>query len=106
MKTIFEETQKIKNLMFLTEQNSFESFLDLFNSGDYTRLKEFLSTNSELVQKLKSVLGVYNIDSIYDSLLKSNKTKLMKGLSQAKMDKDMDFYKFLEVFLKNADSIR
>lgn len=106
MKTIFEETQKIKNLMFLTEQNSFESFLDLFNSGDYTRLKEFLSTNSELVEKLKSVLGVYNIDSIYDSLLKSNKTKLMKGLSQAKMDKDMDFYKFLEVFLKNADSIR
>jgi hypothetical protein len=66
-------------------------------------LKEFLLNNSEFTDKLKRILYQDSVESIESSLLKSNKTNLMRGMSDAKTSKDMDLYKFLEIFLKNAD---
>jgi hypothetical protein len=45
------------------------------------------------------------LESTEQSLLTANKTNLMKGMTDAKLAKDMDLYKFLDVFLKNAKNI-
>ena len=56
-----------------------------------------------MIDKLKRILHQDSVESVQSSLLKSNKTNLMRGMSDAKTSKDMDLYKFLEIFLKNAD---
>ena len=74
-----------------------------FSEGNFNNLKEFLLNNSEFTNKLKRILHQDSVESVQSSLLKSNKTNLMRGMSDAKTSKDMDLYKFLEIFLKNAD---
>jgi len=100
---LYEETNRMKGLMRLSEQSSDTTF-DEFSSGNFDNLKNYLSTNSELTDKLKPILKKETLDDVYNSLLKSNKTDLIKGMSLAKTNKDFELYKFLEIFLKNAES--
>ncbi len=100
---LHEETKRIKNLMSLDEQSNQDVFNE-FSAGNFKRLKEFLSSNTEITDKLKPILKKQNLEDVYNGLIKANKTDLIKGMSQAKIQKDFDLYKFLEIFLKNAES--
>jgi|LakMenEpi03Aug12_release.lakeMendotaPanAssembly.Ray.scaffolds.fasta_scaffold1239109_1 hypothetical protein len=102
---LFEETRKIRNMMSLLEQDSDETALDEFNSGNFDNLKEYLSTNSELTDKLQPILKTSNLENTFQFLLKPNKTNLIRGMADAKIQKDMELYKFLEIFLKNSEPI-
>jgi hypothetical protein len=99
---LLEETLRIKKMM-VVEQSSSDNFFKEFSEGNFNNLKEFLLNNSEFTNKLKRILHQDSVESVQSSLLKSNKTNLMRGMSDAKTSKDMDLYKFLEIFLKNAD---
>ena len=99
---LLEETLRIKKMM-VVEQSSSDNYFKEFSEGNFNNLKEFLLNNSEFTDKLKRILHQDSIESIESSLVKSNKTNLMRGMSDAKKSKDMDLYKFLEIFLKNAD---
>jgi len=99
---LLEETLRIKKMM-VVEQSSSDNFFKEFSEGNFNNLKEFLLNNSEFTDKLKRILHQDSVESVQSSLLKSNKTNLMRGMSDAKKSKDMDLYKFLEIFLKNAD---
>jgi hypothetical protein len=99
---LLEETLRIKKMM-VVEQSSSDNFFKEFSEGNFNNLKEFLLNNSEFTDKLKRILHQDSVESVQSSLLKSNKTNLMRGMSDAKTSKDMDLYKFLEIFLKNAD---
>jgi hypothetical protein len=89
--------------MMVVEQSSSDNYFKEFSEGNFNNLKEFLLNNSEFTDKLKRILHQDSVESVQSSLLKSNKTNLMRGMSDAKTSKDMDLYKFLEIFLKNAD---
>ena len=99
---LLEETLRIKKMMVI-EQSLSDNYFKEFSEGNFNKLKEFLLNNSEFTDKLKRILYQDSVESIESSLLKSNKTNLMRGMSDAKTSKDMDLYKFLEIFLKNAD---
>ena len=99
---LLEESLRIKKMM-VVEQSSSDNFFKEFSEGNFNNLKEFLLNNSEFTDKLKRILHQDSVESVQSSLLKSNKTNLMRGMSDAKTSKDMDLYKFLEIFLKNAD---
>ena len=99
---LLEETLRIKKMM-VVEQSSSNNYFKEFSEGNFNNLKEFLLNNSEFTDKLKRILHQDSVESVQSSLLKSNKTNLMRGMSDAKTSKDMDLYKFLEIFLKNAD---
>jgi hypothetical protein len=99
---LLEETLRIKKIMVI-EQSSSDNYFKEFSEGNFNNLKEFLLNNSEFTDKLKRILHQDSVESVQSSLLKSNKTNLMRGMSDAKTSKDMDLYKFLEIFLKNAD---
>jgi hypothetical protein len=99
---LLEETLRIKKMM-VVEQSSSVNYFKEFSEGNFNNLKEFLLNNSEFTDKLKRILHQDSVESVQSSLLKSNKTNLMRGMSDAKTSKDMDLYKFLEIFLKNAD---
>jgi hypothetical protein len=89
--------------MMVIEQSLSDNYFKEFSEGNFNNLKEFLLNNSEFTDKLKRILHQDSVESVQSSLLKSNKTNLMRGMSDAKTSKDMDLYKFLEIFLKNAD---
>jgi hypothetical protein len=99
---LLEESLRIKKMMVI-EQSSSDNYFKEFSEGNFNNLKEFLLNNSEFTDKLKRILHQDSVESTQSSLLKSNKTNLMRGMSDAKKSKDMDLYKFLEIFLKNAD---
>ena len=99
---LLEESLRIKKMMEI-EQSSSDNYFKEFSEGNFNNLKEFLLNNSEFTNKLKRILHQDSVESIESSLLKSNKTNLMRGMSDSKKSKDMDLYKFLEIFLKNAD---
>jgi hypothetical protein len=99
---LLEESLRIKKMMVI-EQSLSDNYFKEFSEGNFNKLKEFLLNNSEFTDKLKRILYQDSVESIESSLLKSNKTNLMRGMSDAKTSKDMDLYKFLEIFLKNAD---
>lgn len=99
---LLEESLRIKKMMVI-EQSSLDNYFKEFSEGNFNNLKEFLLNNSEFTDKLKRILHQDSVESTQSSLLKSNKTNLMRGMSDAKKSKDMDLYKFLEIFLKNAD---
>jgi hypothetical protein len=99
---LLEESLRIKKMMVI-EQSLSDNYFKEFSEGNFNNLKEFLLNNSEFTNKLKRILHQDSVESVQSSLLKSNKTNLMRGMSDAKTSKDMDLYKFLEIFLKNAD---
>ena len=100
---LLEETLRIKKMMVVEQSSSSDNYFKEFSEGNFNNLKEFLLNNSEFTDKLKRILHQDSVESVQSSLLKSNKTNLMRGMSDAKKSKDMDLYKFLEIFLKNAD---
>ena len=99
---LFEESVRMKKLMML-EQTSVESYMKDFSAGNFDNLKELLSSDQDLLNKLQTLCHTNSIDETYQFLMKPNKTIIMRGMADAKTQKDMDFYKFLEVILKNVD---
>jgi hypothetical protein len=94
----------MKKLMML-EQSSDETYMKDFSAGNFDKLKELLLNNKELLDKLQELLKTDSVEETEQVLLKPNKTILMRGMTDAKMKKDMEFYQFLEIFLKNVESL-
>jgi len=101
---LFEESIRMKKLMML-EQSSDETYMKDFSAGNFDKLKELLLNNKELLDKLQELLKTDSVEKTEQVLLKPNKTILMRGMTDAKMKKDMEFYQFLEIFLKNVESL-
>lgn len=101
---LFEESIRMKKLMML-EQTSDETYMKDFSAGNFDKLKELLSNNKELLDKLQELLKTNSVEETEQILLKPNKTILMRGMADAKTKKDMEFYQFLEIFLKNVESL-
>jgi hypothetical protein len=101
---LFEESIRMKNLMML-EQTSDETYMKDFSAGNFDKLKELLLNNKELLDKLQELLKTDSVEETEQVLLKPNKTILMRGMTDAKTKKDMEFYQFLEIFLKNVESL-
>jgi hypothetical protein len=101
---LFEESIRMKKLMML-EQTSDETYMKDFSAGNFDKLKELLLNNKELLDKLQELLKTDSVEETEQVLLKPNKTILMRGMTDAKMKKDMEFYQFLEIFLKNVESL-
>jgi ATP phosphoribosyltransferase regulatory subunit HisZ len=104
MRTLLETTERIKKLMNLNEQEDDQLFKS-FESGDFSELKSFLSNNSSILDKLKSLLGTSTIEDTYTKLTTSNKTTLLKGMADAKEQKDTFLYNLLDSFLKSSESL-
>ena len=101
---LFEESIRMKKLMML-EQSSDETYRKDFSAGNFDKLKELLLNNKELLDKLQELLKTDSVEETEQVLLKPNKTILMRGMTDAKTKKDMEFYQFLEIFLKNVESL-
>jgi hypothetical protein len=101
---LFEESIRMKKLMML-EQTSDETYMKDFSAGNFDKLKELLLNNKELLTKLQELLNTKSAEETEQILLKPNKTILIRGMADAKTKKDMDFYQFLEIFLKNVESL-
>jgi len=101
---LFEESIRMKKLMML-EQSSDETYMKDFSAGNFDKLKELLLNNKELLDKLQELLKTKSVEETEQVLLKPNKTILIRGMADAKTKKDMDFYQFLEIFLKNVESL-
>ena len=103
--TLFDELKKFKSMMFL-EQSENDLYYDKFNSADFRDLKEFLMKNDDLVNVLHQIFNTKTIDTLHSSLSKPNKTLVMKGMNDSKMKKDTETYKFLDIILKNSDTLK
>lgn len=101
---LFEESIRMKKLMML-EQTSDETYMKDFSAGNFDKLKELLLNNKELSDKLQELFKTNSAEETEQILLKPNKTILMRGMTDAKAKKDMEFYQFLEIFLKNVESL-
>jgi hypothetical protein len=101
---LFEESIRMKKLMMF-EQTSDETYMKDFSAGNFDKLKELLLNNKELLTKLQELLKTKSVEETEQVLLKPNKTILIRGMADAKTKKDMDFYQFLEIFLKNVESL-
>jgi hypothetical protein len=101
---LFEESIRMKKLMML-EQTSDETYMKDFSAGNFDKLKELLLNNKELLDKLQELLKTDSVEETEQVLLKPNKTILLRGMTDAKTKKDMEFYQFLEIFLKNVESL-
>jgi hypothetical protein len=101
---LFEESIRMKKLMML-EQTSDETYMKDFSAGNFDKLKELLLNNKELLDKLQELLKTDSVEETEQVLLKPNKTILMRGMTDAKTKKDMEFYQFLEIFLKSVESL-
>ena len=101
---LFEESIRMKKLMML-EQSSDETYMKDFSAGNFDKLKELLLNKKELLDKLQELLKTNSAEETEQVLLKPNKTILMRGMTDAKTKKDMEFYQFLEIFLKNVESL-
>jgi hypothetical protein len=97
---LFEESIRMKKLMMLEQ-----TYMKDFSAGNFDKLKELLLNNKELLDKLQELLKTDSVEETEQVLLKPNKTILMRGMTDAKMKKDMEFYQFLEIFLKNVESL-
>jgi hypothetical protein len=98
---LFEESIRMKKLMML-EQTSDETYMKDFSAGNFDKLKELLLNNKELLTKLQELLKTKSVEETEQVLLNPNKTILIRGMADAKTKKDMEFYQFLEIFLKNV----
>ena len=87
MKSLLENTNRIKQLMNLQEQED-TSLFDKLKQGDFSDLKNLLSSDSSLLDKLKRLLNTSTIEDTFSKLTKSNKTTLLKGMTDAKQQKD------------------
>jgi predicted chitinase len=100
-----ENIDRLRMLMDLKEQLSNQDIVNQIESGDFSRLKEYLSISSDLRTKLNQLFNTSSIDELYNKLLTSNKTLVLKGMQMANQNKDMDLYQFLDKILKNSDKL-
>jgi hypothetical protein len=104
MKSLLENTNRIKQLMNLQEQED-TSLFDKLKQGDFSDLKNLLSSDSSLLDKLKRLLNTSTIEDTFSKLTKSNKTTLLKGMTDAKQQKDTFLYNFLDSILKSSETL-
>ena len=100
-----ENIDRLRMLMDLKEQLTNQDIITQIESGDFSRLKEYLSINSELRSKLYELFNTSSIDDLYNKLRKSNKTLVLRGMQIANQNKDIELYKFLEKILNNSEKI-
>jgi hypothetical protein len=100
-----ENIDRLRMLMDLKEQLTNQDIITQIESGDFSRLKEYLSINSELRSKLNELFNTSSIDELYNKLRKSNKTLVLRGMQIANQNKDIELYKFLEKILNNSEKI-
>lgn len=100
-----ENINRMKMLMDLKEQISNEEIINQIESGDFSRLKEYLSINSDLRDKLNQLFSTSTIEDLYSKLTKSNKTIILKGMQIANQGKDKFTFDFLDRILKNSDKL-
>lgn len=100
-----ENINRLKILMDLKEQMSNEEIIDQIESGDFSRLKEYLSSDSQLREKLNQLFSTSTIEDLYKKLTKSNKTVLLRGMQIANQNKDKFTFDFLDKLLKNSDKL-
>jgi hypothetical protein len=100
-----ENIDRLRMLMDLKEQLTNQDIITQIESGDFSRLKEYLSINSELRSKLNELFNTSSIDDLYNKLRKSNKTLVLRGMQIANQNKDIELYKFLEKILNNSEKI-
>lgn len=92
-------------LMDLKEQMSNDEIINLVDSGDFSRLKEYLTIDSDLRNKLNDLFNTSTLDDLYNKLTKSNKTLILKGMQIANQNKDKFTFDFLDKILKNSDNL-
>lgn len=102
-----ENIFRIKEVMGISEQseNNLQSMFNEFKSGNFSELKSFLTSNQNITDLLKSILGTSTIEDTFKKLTTSNKTTLMKGMTDAKNMKNMDLYNLLDIFLQSSESL-
>jgi hypothetical protein len=100
-----ENIDRLRMLMDLKEQLTNQDIITQIESGDFSRLKEYLSINSELRSKLNELFNTSSIEDLYNKLRKSNKTLVLRGMQIANQNKDIELYKFLEKILNNSEKI-
>jgi len=100
-----ENISRLLMLMNLKEQITNEEIITQLESGDFSRLKEYLSSDSSLRENLNQLFNTTTLDDLYNKLTKSNKTLVLRGMQIANQNKDMQTYKFLEMILKNSGKL-
>ena len=100
-----ENLNRLKMLMDLKEQISNDEIINQIDNNDFSKLKEYLSINSELRDNLNRLFLTSTIDDLYNKLIKSNKTIILKGMQIANQNKDKFTFDFLNKILKNSENL-
>jgi hypothetical protein len=100
-----ENLNRLKMLMDLKEQISNNEIINQIDNNDFSKLKEYLSINSELRDNLNRLFLTSTIDDLYNKLIKSNKTIILKGMQIANQNKDKFTFDFLNKILKNSENL-
>lgn len=100
-----ENLNRLKMLMDLKEQISNDEIINQIDNNDFSKLKEYLSINSELRDNLNQLFRTSTVDDLYNKLIKSNKTIILKGMQIANQNKDKFTFEFLNKILKNSENL-
>lgn len=100
-----ENLNRLKMLMDLKEQISNDEIINQIDNNDFSKLKEYLSINSELRENLNQLFQTSTVDDLYNKLIKSNKTIILKGMQIANQNKDKFTFEFLNKILKNSENL-
>jgi len=100
-----ENLNRLKMLMDLKEQISNDEIINQIDNNDFSKLKEYLSINSQLRDNLNQLFLTSTIDDLYNKLIKSNKTIILKGMQIANQNKDKFTFDFLNKILKNSENL-
>jgi hypothetical protein len=100
-----ENLNRLKMLMDLKEQISNDEIIAQIDNNDFSKLKEYLSINSELRNNLNQLFLTSTLDDLYNKLIKSNKTIILKGMQIANQNKDKFTFDFLNKILKNSENL-
>jgi len=100
-----ENLNRLKMLMDLKEQISNDEIIAQIDNNDFSKLKEYLSINSELRNNLNQLFLTSTLDDLYNKLIKSNKTIILKGMQIANQNKNKFTFDFLNKILKNSENL-
>lgn len=100
-----ENLNRLKMLMDLKEQISNDEIINQIDNNDFSKLKEYLSINSQLRDNLNQLFQTSTVDDLYNKLIKSNKTIILKGMQIANQNKDKFTFEFLNKILKNSENL-
>lgn len=100
-----ENLNRLKMLMDLKEQISNDEIINQIDNNDFSKLKEYLSINSKLRDNLNQLFQTSTVDDLYNKLIKSNKTIILKGMQIANQNKNKFTFEFLNKILKNSENL-